>query len=62
MYSNLRLANAGAFLNGAAGPVAMAASPVLSSVWFPPNERTTATAISSTLNYLGVALSFVVGK
>ncbi|XP_064644031.1 solute carrier family 49 member 4 homolog isoform X1 [Lineus longissimus] len=55
------LANAGAFLNGAAGPVAMAASPVLSSVWFPPDERTTATAVSSTLNYMGVALSFVVG-
>jgi hypothetical protein len=33
-------------LNGLAGPVAMGGPPVLSALWFPANERTTATALN----------------
>ncbi|XP_070174346.1 solute carrier family 49 member 4-like [Littorina saxatilis] len=55
------LTHVGQFLNGLGGPVAMAAPPILSAVWFPPEERTTATAIGTVLNYLGVAASFVMG-
>ena len=55
------LAHVGQALNGLAGPVAMAAAPVLSATWFPVRERTTATAIMSMANNLGVALSFVLG-
>ena len=55
------LAHTGQALNGLAGPVAMAAAPVLSATWFPLRERTTATAIMSMANNLGVALSFILG-
>ena len=56
-----RLMHVGHFLNGLGGPVAMAAPPILSAVWFPAKERTTATAIGTVLNYFGVALSFIMG-
>ena len=39
----------------------MSAAPVLSATWFPPRERTLATAIATTANYLGVAVSFAAG-
>lgn len=51
----------GQLLNGLAGPVTQAAPPLLSSAWFPRNERTTATAISALCGSLGVAMSFVIG-
>ena len=51
----------GQFFNGLAGPIAMAAGPVLSATWFPPHQRTTATAIQITSNYVGVSISFVLG-
>lgn len=52
---------AGQLLNGLGGPVTQAAPPLLSSAWFPRNERTTATAVASLCGSLGVALSFVIG-
>eukprot|EP01065_Artemidia_motanka_P043945 TRINITY_DN6180_c0_g1_i1.p1 TRINITY_DN6180_c0_g1~~TRINITY_DN6180_c0_g1_i1.p1 ORF type:complete len:506 (+),score=85.75 TRINITY_DN6180_c0_g1_i1:56-1519(+) len=55
------LMHAGQILNGLAGPYAMSAGPVLSTQWFPPHERTTATAIASSMNYAGTALTFVIG-
>ena len=55
------LAHLGQIFNGLAGPVAMAAAPVLSATWFPAHERTTATAIMSMSNNLGVALSVIIG-
>lgn len=55
------LIHIGQILNGLAGPVAMAAAPVLSSTWFPPNQRTTATSIMTASNYFGVAVSFILG-
>ncbi len=48
-------------LNGFAGPVAYGASAVLSSVWFPVNERAKATAFASILNGLGSNVGFIFG-
>ena len=43
------------------GPVAQAAATALSRTWFPPNQRTTATAVCSIGLHIGLALSFVFG-
>lgn len=55
------LIHMGQFVTGLGGPVAMAAPPLVSAAWFPPSQRTTATAISSLACYSGTALSFVFG-
>ncbi|XP_078661169.1 solute carrier family 49 member 4 homolog isoform X2 [Branchiostoma floridae x Branchiostoma belcheri] len=55
------LINIGQFLNGVAGIMLMAAPPLLSSTWFPPNQRTTATAISSIFNYVGTSVGYLIG-
>ena len=44
-----------------AGPAAMSAVAKLSEEWFPPGERTTATAIATIFNGLGCAFSALVG-
>ncbi|XP_069838558.1 solute carrier family 49 member 4 isoform X2 [Dendropsophus ebraccatus] len=56
-----RLIHGGQLLNGFAGPTAMNAAPFLSTTWFPPDERATATAIASMLNYFGGACAFLIG-
>lgn len=56
-----RLIHGGQLLNGLAGPTVMNAAPFLSTTWFSPDERATATAIASLLNYLGAAGAFLVG-
>ncbi|CAH2305014.1 disrupted in renal carcinoma 2 [Pelobates cultripes] len=56
-----RLIHGGQLLNGLAGPTVMTAAPFLSTTWFSPDERATATAVASMLNYLGSACAFVVG-
>lgn len=56
-----RLIHGGQLLNGLAGPTVMNAAPFLSTTWFSPDERATATAIASLLNYLGCAGAFLVG-
>lgn len=38
----------------------MGAPPLVSSTWFPPNQRATATAISTLTSYIGISISFVV--
>ncbi|XP_062589232.1 solute carrier family 49 member 4-like [Saccostrea cucullata] len=53
--------NIGQALNGFAGPIAMGAPPLVSTVWFPVHERTTATSIGSGFNLLGIAISFIIG-
>ncbi|XP_066283698.1 solute carrier family 49 member 4 homolog [Branchiostoma lanceolatum] len=53
--------NIGQLLNGAAGPVAMAAPPALSAAWFPHEQRTTATAIGITVGAILGAGSFLIG-
>ena len=55
------LIHIGQIVVGIGGPVAQAASTALSSIWFPPNQRTTATAVGSVGIYMGLALSFVMG-
>lgn len=49
-------------MNGISGIVVMAAPSAISAVWFPPNERTTATAISQVtpvINILSTCQSFL---
>ncbi|KAM4559070.1 solute carrier family 49 member 4 isoform 1-T1 [Odontesthes bonariensis] len=60
---NLRrwLIHGGQFLNGLAGPTIMSAGPFLSTTWFAPDQRATATAVASLFSYLGGATSFIVG-
>lgn len=55
------LIHGGQFLNGLAGPTVMSAGPYLSTTWFAPDQRATATAVASLFCYLGSAASFVVG-
>lgn len=53
--------HAGQILNGLAGPIAMSIPPVVSSTFFPTEQRTLATSIMSVANYVGVALTFIAG-
>ncbi|XP_033733340.1 solute carrier family 49 member 4 homolog isoform X2 [Pecten maximus] len=53
--------NACAVLNGIAGTVPFAGPPLLAALWFPPDQRATATATSSVFNYAGVAVAFIIG-
>ena len=48
-----------AILNGIAGIVVFSAPSAVSSAWFPPRERTTATGIALVFNNLGNAASFL---
>ncbi|XP_027020506.1 solute carrier family 49 member 4 [Tachysurus fulvidraco] len=63
--SNLQLRrwliHAGQLLNGLAGPTLMSAGPLLSTTWFAPDQRATATAVASLVGYLGAACSFLIG-
>lgn len=53
--------NVGQFIALAGGPVSITASPLISSTWFPPSERTTATATATLIGYYGTAIAFAVG-
>uniref|UniRef100_A0A3Q3XHT0 Uncharacterized protein n=1 Tax=Mola mola TaxID=94237 RepID=A0A3Q3XHT0_MOLML len=55
------LIHGGQFLNGLAGPTIMSAGPFLSTTWFAPDQRATATAVASLFSYLGGAASFLIG-
>lgn len=52
---------AGQLFNGLAGPVTQAAPTLLSSTWFPSEQRTTSTAVAALCGSMGVAVSFIVG-
>ncbi|XP_054471354.1 solute carrier family 49 member 4 isoform X2 [Anoplopoma fimbria] len=54
------LIHGGHILNGLAGPTIMSAGPFLSTTWFAPDQRATATAVASLSSYLGSAASFVI--
>ncbi|KAK3106396.1 hypothetical protein FSP39_019110 [Pinctada imbricata] len=54
------LMNIGAIINGIAGTVPYAGPSLLASTWFPPNQRATATAVSSALNYFGVGMGYII--
>ncbi len=55
------LVNAGQIVNALAGPVCFGTATVISSTWFPVEQRTSATAIASILNGLGVAMTYIIG-
>ncbi|KAG7501824.1 Disrupted in renal carcinoma 2 [Solea senegalensis] len=55
------LIHGGQLLNGLAGPTIMSAGPYLSTTWFAPDQRATATAVASLFCYLGGSASFIVG-
>lgn len=55
------LIHIGQFLIDLAAPVAMGGPPLVSSTWFPPHQRATATAIASLMSYVGISISFGVG-
>ncbi|XP_053327898.1 solute carrier family 49 member 4 isoform X2 [Spea bombifrons] len=61
LFLRRRLIHGGQLLNGFAGPTVMNAAPFLSTTWFSPDERATATAIASMLSYLGGACAFLIG-
>ena len=50
-----------ALIFGMAAIVPFAGPSLVSAVWFPLNQRTTATAIASIFNYFGFAFSFLLG-
>ena len=56
-----RFAHAGHIFNGMAGPVMYTAGPVISALWFPPEQRATATAISTVAGFGGNAVCFLLG-
>lgn len=55
------LMHLGQILSGIAGPVFMAGPVVVSAVWFPPSQRTTATAIGALAGSAGSAVCFIMG-
>ena len=44
------------------GVTIMAAPPLISSQWFPPDQRTTATSINQAANMLGNGVAMLVGN
>ena len=57
----LWLSYTSSFIFGIASSVPFSGPSLVSAVWFPPHQRTTATTLASTFNYLGFALSFLFG-
>ena len=57
-----RLIHSGQLLICMAGPLTMGGAPLLSAIWFPVHQRTTATAIGVLSGTLGVAVSFIIGN
>ena len=60
-YYFLVFAHTGSILNGIAGATVMSAPPVLSSIWFPPEQRILATSIGQVFTQVGTGLSFSIG-
>jgi len=55
------LIHSGQIVMGCVSPIYFSAGTLLSSTWFPPHQRITATAIASLASCTGTALSFVIG-
>ena len=56
----ITLIHIGQLLNGIVGIPVMTIPTKLSSVWFPPRERTFATAVTNTAQYLGTGVAFII--
>lgn len=52
---------AGTILVGAAQPFFQCTPPLLSAMWFAPQERATSTAVALNFNQIGIATAFLVG-
>nr|XP_023700396.1 disrupted in renal carcinoma protein 2 [Paramormyrops kingsleyae] len=61
LYLRRWLIHGAQLLNGLGGPTLMSAGPLLSTTWFAPDQRATATAVASLVCYLGSASSFLIG-
>ena len=48
-------------VGSAGGPAAMASAPKISALWFPPHQRSAATAIGVVSNSMGITLGFLLG-
>ena len=57
-----RMSVLASLLSGVAGTMSFAGPALFSSVWFPVSQRATANAIVSMFNFLGVSVSFLIGK
>ncbi|XP_014290547.1 solute carrier family 49 member 4 [Halyomorpha halys] len=55
------LAHLGAIFNAVGGVSLSPAILLLSSTWFPPQERTTATGVGTTMSSFGIAVSYILG-
>ncbi|KAK3804471.1 hypothetical protein RRG08_024996 [Elysia crispata] len=55
------LNNISQVLAGTASIITYSSCALLSALWFPVHQRTTATAIGTFMGYLGIALSFIIG-
>ncbi|XP_046573338.1 solute carrier family 49 member 4 homolog [Haliotis rubra] len=55
------LMNTAALVVGMAGTVPMAGPALFSATWFPPNQRATATAVSTIFSYIGISVGFIIG-
>ncbi|XP_046573353.1 solute carrier family 49 member 4 homolog [Haliotis rubra] len=55
------LMNTAAITLGLAATVPFAGPALLSATWFPPNQRATATAVSTIFTYVGISVSFIIG-
>lgn len=52
---------AGTIMVGAAQPFFQCTPPLLSAIWFGPEERATSTAVALNFNQIGIATAFLVG-
>ena len=57
-----RLAHLGQMFTGCSGPVAFTGGAIVSTLWFPPDQRATATAIGTIAGFAGAAICFIIGK
>ena len=65
MFDNIsvnRLVVIGSVSIGIVNCFALAGAPLLSVVWFPVSERTTATALAAMSTYFGLGSAFIAGK
>lgn len=60
-FSAIMFLHTGQILNAAGGPLCMATTSRLSSIWFPEEHRTWSTAIAISSNSIGTNVAFIMG-